>query len=316
MDDFILLSHSAVVKEIQLSKILETDEMDKVGWIEAVKTLYNSIITSTITYATPAYAFMTKKQINEIEQSCKEILFRQLRISKFAHYASVLLECNMIRLSDIINQYKISFVNELIHSKGSGICLKILNEEQRLFPETGLMNEVRELCEYYDLDDVTVFDAVSKKEIKEKVCELGRRKLWRESVKNRRVPFNRHYIKTPKLYMRRNRREAKLFFAFRIGELQFKDNRRGEYTKKFGNTTCFMDGCNQPDSLQHVMSCNRYPADMRFGLSDFNHDPHEQNEFIDYLQKLDKFRLKEFNLPLIYRPSLKQRMERELKLSM
>ena len=75
---------------------------------------------------------------------------------------------NMIRMKDIINQYKISFVNELIHSKGTGICLKVLNEEQRLYPGTGLMNEVRDLCDKYGLDDVTVFDAVEKTEIKEK----------------------------------------------------------------------------------------------------------------------------------------------------
>ena len=76
------------MKEIQLCKLLETDEMDRVGWIEAVKTLFNSIISSTLTYATPAYAFMTKKQSKELEQTCKEILYRQLRISKYSHYRS------------------------------------------------------------------------------------------------------------------------------------------------------------------------------------------------------------------------------------
>ena len=88
----------AFVKEIQLSKILESEWMNKVGWIEAVKTLTNSIISSTLTYACPAYVFMTKTQINEIEGAFKEILYRLLKISKYSQYAAVLLECNMIKL--------------------------------------------------------------------------------------------------------------------------------------------------------------------------------------------------------------------------
>ena len=175
------------------------------------------------------------------------------------------------------------------------------------------MNEVRDLCEQYGLDDVTVFDDVQKKEIKDKVWELGRRRIWRESVKNRRVPFNRHYLKSPKLYMRRNRRESRLFFAFRIGELQFKDSRRGEFTKSHGDTNCFMEGCEEPDSLKHVMRCPKYPDELKFRLTDYNYDPYEQNEFIEYLKKLDSYRMYKFNLPIVFRPSLRKRLERELK---
>lgn len=304
---------AAVVKEIQISKILETDEMDRVGWIEAVKTLVNSIILSTITYAAPAFAFMTKSQVNEIELAFKEILFRQLRISRYSHYATVLLECNMIRVSDIINQYKISFVNELKYTKGAGICLKVLNEEQRLYPGTGLLDEVSNLCGLYGIDDVTLMDDVSKEEIKEKVWDKGRKDIWGDSVKNRRVPFNRYFFKTPKPYMTRSRYQSRLFFAFRIGELQFKDYRKGEFNKKFGNTECFMEGCNEPDRLDHVMRCEKYPSELRCELRNFNHDPNEQDEFIEYLTKLDKFRYDNFNLPVMYRPSLKKVLEREMK---
>ena len=71
-----------------------------------------------------------------------------------------------------------------------------------------------------------------------------------------------------------------------------------------------MDGCNEPDSLRHVMLCDKYPSELRFDKTNYNYDPNEQEEFIDYLEKLDKFRANKFNLPVLYRPSLKKRLER------
>ena len=108
---------AALAKEIQLSKMLDSDWMDKVGWIEAVKTLVNSIISTTLTYAAQSYAFMTKTQIDEIESAFKEILYRMLRISKYTQYAAVLLECNMIKIRHILNQLKIDINRLIYHSK-------------------------------------------------------------------------------------------------------------------------------------------------------------------------------------------------------
>ena len=97
---------AAIAKEIQLSKILDDDMIDKVGWLESVKTLFNSVIVSTLSYGCVAYVYMTKKQLEEIEMCVKEILYRMLKISKFAHLAAVLYELNMIRFRHIINQEK------------------------------------------------------------------------------------------------------------------------------------------------------------------------------------------------------------------
>ena len=132
-------------------------------------------------------------------------------------------------------------------------------------------------------------------------------------MKNRRVPLNRTYAKTPKPYFLETRYRSRLFFAFRIGELQFKDFRRGEFTRKFGDTKCFMPNCDNADSLVHVMECKHYPPELRFNFTNYNYDPIEQVEFINYLEKLDKFRALNFGLPVIYRPSLKAMIEKQLK---
>ena len=113
--------------------------------------------------------------------------------------------------------------------------------------------------------------------------------------------------------MTQSRYRSRLYFAYRIGQLQFKDYRKGEFTRIYGDVKCFMEGCEEKDDLEHVMRCQKYPADLRCELTNFNYDPDEQEEFMDYLERLDKFRAMKFNLPVLFRPSLKKRLERQLK---
>ena len=105
------------VKMIQLMKALEDELVEKQGWLEAVKVLFNSIIVPTLTYGCQAFANMTNKQESELEMCMKDVLYKMLGISKYSHYASVLMECNMIRLKHIMNKLKIGFLNDLIHRK-------------------------------------------------------------------------------------------------------------------------------------------------------------------------------------------------------
>ena len=301
---------AAMAKEVHLSKLLSSEEMSKVGWMEALRTLFNSIIVSTLSYGCQAFVNMTKKQENEMELAYKEILYRMLRISKYTQYAAVLLECNMMRMKHIMNQLKICFLRNLIHDKGEGICLEVLTEEERLLPGSGLISEVRKLCEKYGIADVSK-EAVSVEFIKDKIWQAGRAEVWKETLSNSRLPKTMNHLRHPKEYMKLSRYQSKLFFAYRVGDLQLKDFRRGEFSKKFGNSKCFM-GCSQPDRLSHVMTCDGYPLDLRFNLSDFDYDPENQKKFIEYLMKLDAFRGKYCMLPLLYRGSLRAAAERKL----
>ena len=109
------------------------------------------------------------------------------------------------------------------------------------------------------------------------------------------------------------RYEAQRYFAFRIGELQFKDYRRGEFKKKFGNSKCFADGCSEPDRLEHVMKCDGYPDELRFRKQFYNHERTvDQKEFVDYLVKLDAYRAKYYYLPVLHRPSTRKMLEKRL----
>ena len=299
------------MKEVQLSQLLSSDEMSKIGWLEAVRTLFSSIITPTLTYGCQSYVEMNKRQEAEIETAHKNILYKMLRISKYTQYAAVLLELNMVKIKHIINQLKICFIRDLIHKKGRGFCLEILREEEKLFPGTGQLAEIRRLCEYYGLGDVVEED-IETEYIKKKILEVGRAEIWKDTLTNRRIPVNINHLKCVKPYMRLPRYQSKLFFAYRTGELEMLDYRRGEFGRRFGNTKCF--ACSShPDRLDHVMQCEGYPADLRCNLKDFDFDPYKQKEFIEYLTRLDLYRSRAFSLPLLFRPSTKKKIEKRLE---
>ena len=230
-----------------------------------------------------------------------------LNVSKYAHYAAVLLECNMIRLCHIVNQLKITFINSLLHDKKKGFCHDIILEQEKLYPGTGIIAEVRQLCEKYNLEDVTKVH-LEKSHIKEKVQNYGRVEVWKETLTNNRIPFNHTHLRSVKTYMRLPRYEAKLYFAYKIGELQFKDYRRGEFKRKFGNTKCFADGCSEPDTLEHVRFCTGY--DSRYTKTEHETDENVRREFIEYLKRIDAERAKKYYLPVLFRKSLKDVVKR------
>ena len=150
------------------------------------------------------------------------------------------------------------------------------------------------------IEDVTEVK-VDKDLIKDRVWRYGREEVWRESLSNNRVPFNGNHMKKTRLYMRLPKYDSRLFFAYRIGELQFKEYRRGEFRKRFGNTKCFADGCSQPDTLKHAVTCDGYNQTFQEQKLEHVMNPDIQIEFIDYLKKLDWERARKYGLPILYR---------------
>ena len=295
---------AATAKVVQLNKLLDNDLMQRVGWLDAAKTLFNSIIVSTITYATEAYAFMTKAQIAEIEACVKNLLYMMLRISKFTQYAGVLHECNMIRVKHTINKLKINFVNSLIHDKASGTCLKVLRKEEEMYPGTGLLAEVSQLCEMYGIEDVTTVK-VDKKIVKETIWDFGRNEVWMETLGNRKIPYSANHQSRYRLYGQLPRDQAKLFLAYKTGGLRFKNESKGEFLKRFGDLKCFIKGCNGLDTLEHVKNCRGYRSKY-VGPGWEWEDLQSINKTVSYLVDLNRERQIRFNCPLIYKPGLKE----------
>ena len=285
----------ARTKSIQLLKVLEDEQIGSIGWLESAKLLFTSIIIPTLTYGSQTYVRMTKKQSETLEMAMRENLYRMLGLSRTAHYASVLMEMNLIPINAIIEQLKIGWLNSLIHEKGFGTCLDTIMEEEEKYPGTGIVGEVKELCKKYGLPDITIH-RVTKRRIKEMVWDKARMKLCREANHNRRVPYNGAFKKEKKEYWGFNRIEAKLMLGYKTGELNFKEFKRWEMKKKFGNTDCFVIGCKNKDTLTHVMQCEGYETKPeKFALNG------RDRPMANYLKELDQERWKKYKISMIYR---------------
>ena len=285
----------ARMKCIQIMKILEDRQIQEIGWLESAKLLFTSIIVPTLTYGSQTYTFMTKKQEAMLEGAMRENLYRILELSKTAHYASVLFEMNLIPIRAIIDQLKIGWLNSLIHEKGFGTCLDTIREEEEKFPGEGIIGEVRELCKKYNLPDINLTE-VCKERIKENVWRQARYKLWTDMINNRRAPYSFRPYKIKKDYWGLPKLDARLVLAYKTGELNFKEFKKREMTRLYGNTNCFIVGCREKDTLRHVMECEGYETKIK----NFPQDGQDKN-MAPYLRKLDLERWKYFECGLIYR---------------
>ena len=288
----------ATAKAAQLVKVLEDDLLQKVGWLASAKELFQSIIISTLCYGSQAYIFMTKTQENRLESLMRENLYRVLGLSKFSSYAAVLFELNLIKIADIIKQLKCSYIMSLIHEKGSGQCLEVLNEEVRLDKVKGLIEEVKMICVEFNMPDITIYN-IGKENLKKKIWEVARARLWEVVLKDRRVPYHDDPRKYKKSYWQMSKRKALLVFGYQIGNLDFRNNKRRESVRKFGGVNCLIPHCEGIDEIDHVKSCQGYktkPGKYAFSGND--------EELAEYLDNLDNERFSICREPLLFRNKL------------
>ena len=166
-----------------------------------------------------------------------------------------------------------------------------------------MLYEVKKLCEVYNLPDVTEH-RVTKESIKENVWLKARKELWKNTVRNKRIPIVPEFRKKKKNYWTFPKREARLIMSHNIGELNFKVNKKQESLKKYGNLNCIA-GCDEVDSYDHVKQCARYYTQAK------NYELDGTDEKLaQYLVDLDNERFKRYAHPLVYRIGRKERRRR------
>ena len=282
-------------KTAQAKGLLTDDLIQRVGWLQAVQSIYQSEILATALYAAEVYTNLTQKQLNMIESGLKESLYTMLEVSQYTNYAAVLSELNLVKVNHSIASLQITFLNSLMHEKKSGYYLHTLKVQEEKYPGSGLIGEVKRLCRTYGLPDVSEIP-LEKEVIKEAIKTKARRELWLETLKVRKVPLIIDELKSNKLYWHYPKREAMLVFNYKVGQLEFKNYRRQEMKRKFGDINC-VKGCEEPDDLEHVKSCGRYRTKWTEKT-----DSHPKY-LVEFLKDLESERLAatNFKLPLVYR---------------
>ena len=57
---------------------------------------------------------------------------------------------------DLVKKTKVTFINDLFHIKGKGICKEVLIKEYEQDKVNGLVKEVKGICTDLDIDDVSM----------------------------------------------------------------------------------------------------------------------------------------------------------------
>ena len=284
----------AIMKTQQAKNILKDQRIEAVGWIDAVRSLYQGTIIPTLTYGSIAWVNMNGKQRKRLEDTQKECLYNLLELLPQAKYAAVLLEIGLPRLSHFINQLKLCYITKLMAKKPNSSVVRLLREEERRLPGDGLLGEVKLLCEKYELDWDVTEEYMQPEMIRDKVGFIGMEEVWNESRSSKKIPLHINFSKARKPYFGNpNKMEAKLEFFYQVGELNFKTNRRREAEAKFGGVLCYIKGCSGLDNLGHCLRCPGYKT------RPVVHEDGTPGSLGHLLLTLHHERMKNLNAPLI-----------------
>ena len=193
--------------------------------------------------------------------------------------------------TDVVKKLKICFVNELMHSKKEGICYEFLNGENFTGELKTLLDEVREHCTYFKVQDVTEYYQNPEKLGKE-IWLSSMNKLWWALLRSKKAPYHVRKIEEKrKFYFSLAKHKAKIALYYDIGELNFRSNRRHESHKKYGGVQCVVPGCVENDTLEHIQVCHGYITRFK--------DDGDPNTWIEYLCEADRERFSKYRTSLI-----------------
>ena len=160
--------YKCYTKAGELARKAEDDRLLSLGWLAVIKQLYNGIVVPTLTYGCAAFTGMTKQHLKTLESIQRTCLISMLGISYKTNYRALLYVLGIMPVVDVVKKLQIGFVNDFIHLKGSGICLKTLQKDEQAGRIMGLLEEVRGYCKQYGNQDVTK-EYVHLNEIRKKI---------------------------------------------------------------------------------------------------------------------------------------------------
>ena len=279
-----------MTKANELAKKLEDDRVQALGWLITAIHVFSATIVSSLLYGCGSWVNLTKTQCEIIESTQRQCLTTVLGITGRCSYQTLLHVTGLMPALDIVKKTKVSFVNDLFHIKGKGICKEVLEKEYLNTESGGLLREVQEICKEIGIDDVTK-TYVRPDHIKEKIHSFSRIRVLIDSLGAKSAPFH-HINPKPRDYLTDSKERAKLALCYDVGCLNFRGHRKRESIKKYGSYQCHVPGCTGDDTLHHVVyECQGYSIKLK--------DNGISKECIDSLFELNKVRKARFRTSMI-----------------
>ena len=283
-----------MVKAIDLRNKLEDLRVQSLGWLVTALTVFKAVIVSTLTYGCGAWVNLTKAQEELIEAIQRQCLVTVLGISSRCSYQTLLHVTSIPPAMEIVNKTKVTFVNDLLHIKGKGICAEVIQLEHEATPNKGIIREVKDICQRWGLEDVSQ-TYVEPKRLKSLIESQIKQKVLVASLMTKSAPLHRLKDKSNRQrdYFLMPKERAMLGLAYDVGCLNLRGNRRAESLKKFGTTKCLVPACTGEDNWGHItQGCQGY-------MTPAYKDKGEVVEFIDYLYNINRERVSRFKTSMV-----------------
>ena len=245
----------AVVKNL-----LDKPSMKELGYLAGVRTLFESVITSTALYSAGTWVGMTRKDSEWFDRECKGLWYTLLKLNSRTTWLQVCWECDLLPWSWGVVREKLNLVSFLHHGKVSQAG-RVAVGESRGNVKYGLVEEARKWASKLNLPDPSVTQ-LSSDAISEAVRDAARMEMWESVVTSK-------YIRTPVLaeryvpdyffYESWSNHDQLIWFAYRLGILEF----RRRYSKKYNTTQCIYECEGKEDTFDHSLQCERNPVKLR-----------------------------------------------------
>ena len=244
--------------------MMEKPTMQEIGYLAGIRTLFDSIVTTTALYSAGTWVGATKADLDYYDKGMKMLWYTLLRINSRTTWLQVCWECDLLPWSWGVIREKINLVNFLHFGKVSQSGQLAVSESESNW-SGGLVAEMRRWAEKLGLNDPASCPILTEAE------------MWESIVSSKYVQVqvrNERYVPSYFYNADLTNHEQKLWFSYRLGVLEF----RRRYAAKYKTTKCIYDECEEEDTLEHSLSCPKNPVKLG--------EEGSQSDMLKYLKEL------------------------------
>ena len=245
----------------QIRNILKIPIISRFGKTLAQKTMILSQLYPIITYGTQSWLFMTKAQQNQIEQVLKKAIETVLSLPPNTTYEILLHQLGLYHMTQVIHALKLKYFQNKLHIKKRGVLFRILRHEYTAEIRGGFSDEIRQLCQLYNLPDINE-QYVQVEQITNACKEASMRRQWEVINGARHLPIsvtNFTQVKT-RNYFKFDTLKSRAVLCFFTGNIILRKTKNFMFREKHqGSKKCmFEPNCQQEETWNHFVKCPMY----------------------------------------------------------
>ena len=269
--------------------LMERPTMREIGYLAGLRTLFNSVVTSTALYSAGTWVGATKADIEYFDRGMKSLWYTLLRLNSRTKWLQVCWECDLLPWSYGIMREKINLCNFLHFGKISQSGLLAVSESTHGWRK-GLVAEARKWAARLGINDPAA-TPISKETVTEAVRRAARLEMWESVSSSRYIHVTvraERYVPDYFYNSTLSNHEQKIWLSYRLGILEF----RRRYANKHNTVKCIYENCQEDDTLEHSKVCPENPVKWK--------QDGDEGDTLTYLKNLHSERLRKVGIGIYW----------------